>query len=279
MPDVVRWILSTASTLFVVILMVKAFSAWVRKDWGQMVAALVGCALVSAFIWAGDAVVRAVSGVLGDAAPRRERPKDVSGKETPGLDIPWHAVLTVVGALLALLAVVVAVVGLERLHRRRRRERRRLDDLTARHDAVREAYGAFESNMLENLDRLALADVTVPQTARLIDALDAARDARMAARAGALTEFRRSVTALELAWAEADHYARKTGAGYLPENERRNIEQARLALALALDDAGNPHERRLAYERAVGLIEQVIPVPRHAVAVLEGQTRLALGKP
>ncbi|WP_329020528.1 hypothetical protein [Streptomyces sp. NBC_01601] len=181
-------------------------------------------------------------------------------------------------ALAAAAALLLAARAITAAARRCRARTIRRQELEARHDAVQDSYGDFHVNLLDNLDRIALADVSVPHTARLIDALDVARDARIPTAPESLEEYRKSVTALELAWKAADHHARAKGADYLPEDDRRSIMQAQAALAIALDEHGYPAQRQLALRSALRLIETVIPVPRAAIASLEATTRLTLDR-
>ncbi|MFK0294797.1 hypothetical protein ACIQU6_30595 [Streptomyces sp. NPDC090442] len=201
--------------------------------------------------------------------------------------VPWGTVLLGLVALIGVFAVVVGVsAGTSAVRRRRKRRhsqatRRRA--VEARHDAVREEYGAFQSDILAVLERPALADVTVPTTARLIHALAAADDARAADRttdegAGA---YQRAVTELEMAWTSAAEHARKTGLRTLPPRERKAIEQARKLLSTALADGGTEHERRHAYEHARKLLDEAttVTIPRQATAALEATARPSLSKP
>ncbi|GAA3086901.1 hypothetical protein GCM10020000_87020 [Streptomyces olivoverticillatus] len=115
----------------------------------------------------------------GQENPAQKPPhtSDARGFDT----IPWDTVLLVASIIAGTAVMLLAAWGVAdgiRDHRRHAAQAsKRLADLEARHDAVRDAYGEFETNLLDNLDRLALAYVTVPQTADFIDALDAARDA------------------------------------------------------------------------------------------------------
>ncbi|MFE7485050.1 hypothetical protein [Streptomyces sp. NPDC057552] len=295
MSTTASWLLSVAGTGMCMFLAAQAFRFWIAQDWPRVCSALVGCLIVTTMVWSPTLPLELAAKIR---SALRENPDASEGPQhdAPSGDSPGHAggpswdtLATVIGvaaaALALLLAVVALAAGLRRRRERNRRQARRADelarrrhDLEARHDAIRDAYGDFEMNLLDNLHRLALADVNVAQTARLIDALDAARDARIDTAPDALDTYRKSVTALELAWKSADHHARAAGAGYLPPAERRNIEQAQAALAVALDERGYAPQRQLALRRALTLIETVIPVPREAIAALESSTRLALAR-
>ncbi|MDX3694872.1 hypothetical protein PV726_31965 [Streptomyces europaeiscabiei] len=196
--------------------------------------------------------------------------------------LPWVPIAMWAG--IAVLAVLV-VLTLGRLlreiraHRRQAAEQaRRRAHLESSHEAVLDAYAEIQINLLDHLDRIALTDVTVRPTADLIHALDIARDARIPTGVQGLDAYREAVTNLELAWKIADRHARATGADYLSEPQRRKVRHARAALALASDPRGHGPQRHLALQRAVHLLEHIVPVPREVVASLEARTRPVLAK-
>ncbi|MEU4080367.1 hypothetical protein [Streptomyces venezuelae] len=284
------WLLSLAGSGMCLFLAVQAFRFWIARDWPRVCTTLAAVLVVTAVVWrptlplelAGKLRTSPRKDLNAGPGPQQHAPTSADG-------LPWGTIAIVLGVTAAALALLLTALALAAAARRRRERSRqqarhadelarRRTDLEARHDAVRDAYGDFEMNLLDNLHRLALADVNVAQTARLIDALDAARDARIGTTHDALDAYRKAVTALELAWKSADHHARTTGAGYLPPSERRNIEQAQAALAVALDERGYTPQRQLALRRALTLIESVIPVPQKAIAALESSTRPALAK-
>ncbi|MER6845821.1 hypothetical protein [Streptomyces platensis] len=203
-----------------------------------------------------------------------------------GPALPWGTILIALAAVVGVVIVVAGVAAGTSAVRRRRKRRRtqteRRRAVEARHDAAREEFGAFQSDILAVLDRPALADVTVPQTARLIHALAEADDARAADRSteeGAAA-YQRAVTELEIASQAAGEHARRVGLGTLAPGERKAIEQARKLLAGALSDGATEHERRLAYEHARRLLDDAtsVCIPQQATAALEGAARAALTK-
>ncbi|TLQ39295.1 hypothetical protein [Streptomyces marianii] len=286
MSTTASWLLSVAGTGMCLFLAAHAFRAWTAQDWPRVCSTLVAVVVVSTVVWRPTLPLELAATLRKDleAEPGPQQHEPTSA-DSP----PWGTLAIALGVVAAAVALLLAILTLAAAARRRRERgrqqarraaelTRRRTDLEARHDAIRDAYGDFEMNLLDNLHRLALADVNVPQTARLIDALDAARDARICTAPDAHDTYRKAVTALELAWKSADHHARTAGAGYLPPAERRNIEQAQAALALALDERGYAPQRQLALRRALTLIESVIPVPQEAIAALESSTRPALTK-
>ncbi len=293
MSTTAAWILSLAGSGMCLFLAVQTVWFWITQNWPRMCSTLIGALIASTVVFRPTlplelaAKLRASLSNDLEADPRPTTP-DPTVTHGPGTDgPPWGTIALVLGITVAAIALLLGslalAAGLRRHRERARQQQRRADELARRrseveerHDAVRDALGDFQMNLLDNLHRLALADVNVPQTARLIDALDAARDARISTAPETLDTYRQAVTALELAWRSADHHARTTGASYLPRAERRNIEQAQAALAVARDERGYAPQRQLALRRALNLIESIIPVPPEAIAVLETSTRPAL---
>ncbi|MFI6529512.1 MULTISPECIES: hypothetical protein [Streptomyces] len=291
------WILTLIGNLMCLFLGVQAFRFWLAKDWPRACTALLGVMVLSTLVFnprlpvelAAKLRALVAKDLEAEPSPSEHGAGTSDGPQHTDSSPPWGTIAAVVGAIAAVVVLLLLAGALAAyLHRRRERAQahlrrtgelaQRRAELEARHDAVREAYGDFEMNLLDNLHRLALADVNVPQTARLIDALDAARDARISTAPEALDAYRKAITALDVAWKSADHHARTTGARYLPPAERRNIELAQAALAVALDERGYAPQRQIALRRALTLIESVIPVPKEAIAALEMNTRPALAK-
>jgi hypothetical protein len=163
--------------------------------------------------------------------------------------------------------------GMSRLFHHRATRRRRQHALEHAHDTVAAAYGAYLADVLQWLDRPTLDDVSVPQTAALVEALAAADDAR---RSEDIDRYQRAVTALSTAWKAADDHARKTGLRHLEPDERHSVELARKLLKTALDGSGSEHERRSAYTKARTLLDGILVVPPKAIEALEAKHRLAV---
>ncbi|URM89588.1 hypothetical protein LUW75_05845 [Streptomyces sp. MRC013] len=207
--------------------------------------------------------------------------------ETDGDLSAGAAVLLRAGAgVLACLPPVAAVAYRAKAVRRRRRartadrEHRRVagEAVRARHDRVRERYGAYLSDVFAVLDHPAMTDVRVPTTESLVRALAAADDAAAAAGTGhaGLSAYREAVAAAEIAFEKAQRYAHEVGTGLLPARERDTVALARKLLTTALDGGGTPEERRSAYRRARSLLDGVVPMPPRTSAALDGRLRRAL---
>lgn len=287
------WTYAVASNLILLFCAVLIFRAWLTRDWPKLLPPVIGGSFAAMLVYRPtlipDLMNKLTDAFVGDVAPESKAPASKTPAPASNSDpitVPWATIgLVAGGVIMTVIALAVVTTAVGRHRERASAERRRADDhtrrrneLEQRHDAIRDAHGDFELNLLDNLDRLALADVTVPQTERLIDALDAARDARISTAREALDTYRQAVTALELAWKSADHFARSRGARYLPVGERRNIAKAQQALAIALDERGYAPQRQDALRRALKLIGDIIPIPKKAIASLEAGTRLALTK-
>ncbi|MFF8786829.1 hypothetical protein [Streptomyces sp. NPDC015125] len=270
-----RFIINVITDILLITLVVRAFGMRAKQEWGQLTASLFGCAVLAGCVCFPqpmlDIAKRLLETLVGHtdghtAAPHPSpHPQHPDHSTTPtAVHLPWETLTACAVTVAVLAALTITARSLQRYTRRRARERTRRAETEGRHDRVLDAYAAFTTDVLAVLDRPALADVTVPETERLIRSLDAAREARIDRSDG----YRSSVQELELAWKAADRHARKQGTALLPPNERRAVQQARRLLTTALGISGNAHERHLAYRRAMRLIEPIVDVPSAAVAAL-----------
>jgi hypothetical protein len=185
----------------------------------------------------------------------------------------------VAGVMLGGVALAGGGAAAVAYRRRRRSTAEWIATLSARFDAVREEYGGYQSDLLAVLDRPALADSSVPQTAAFITAYGVAQDTERVVRrtrsAQTVATFEAAVRNLETAWRIAREYAARAGTDAIPASERSKVTRAVDALRLALADGGNPAERQAGYRLAIRLIEQVVNVPWCAIAAVESDQRLA----
>ncbi|MEJ8654811.1 hypothetical protein WKI65_43935 [Streptomyces sp. MS1.AVA.3] len=264
MDNAIRFILLIVGNFLMASLAARAFAMYARQQWGPLAGLILAVPVIAGLVWSPHLVAEAFNivtdsmrtphGSGGDASTSGTPPQSDRGMQQ--FDAPWSLV---VSAALLLGAFMVLIVSIRRVRIRRARAGRDRAALEARHDAILEAYGEVQMNLLENLDRLALADVTVPHTEALVDALTAARDARAATDYRDLEEYHKAVTALSRAWCTADQFARQVSTSFLPRTAREQVGQARSVVATARAGDRTPRERRLASKRAIGLIETVFP--------------------
>ncbi|GLF98199.1 hypothetical protein [Streptomyces yaizuensis] len=276
MHEQTRWLLTLLASMALLLSTVGATSSWTRRERDSATSMLLGGALLSTVVFFPHLVTGLMDNLTGsfpehtdESADNDEQPTEDPGT-TPAI-IPWRPVATAAGAVLTLATALAILHSLRRRHQRQVKEHLRRTGLAARHDKILDAYADFATDILAVLDRPALADVTAPGTVRLLNALDAARDARTDPR----SDYGAAVRELELAWKTADRSARKHGTGSLPSAEQRAVGPARLPLATAFDEGGDQNERRHAHHRAMRLIEHIADVPEEAAGELTGTTRLS----
>ncbi|MEU9254513.1 hypothetical protein AB0D66_22015 [Streptomyces sp. NPDC048270] len=273
MGDTMSWLVRMAGMAGLAALLGAVFVAWARREFGRAITLLVFAFAGSVAMYAGPDLAAAIAG-----DPARSEGGTVGEGDASGF--PFWVLWAVLGVA-ATAGVVGTVAGFLVRRRRRRADSRgraaadlaRRHALETDHDKVREAYGEYASDVLEFLDRPALANVTDSRTVAFLHAMDAAADAR---RGVDLDAYRQAVSSLKTAWQAADEHARKSGTRHLPEAERAAIAKARALLELALDGRGGDYERQAAYAKARALLDGVVTIPRQAVAHLEARHRLTL---
>jgi hypothetical protein len=252
-----------------------AAMAMMRREVGRAIALMAFGSVLALITYLGPDLFAG----LPDKSPQ---PAKGPARNDDGSAFPFWVLWGALGLAVAggALAAVAAPVRRRRRRKAAQREwaaadlsRRRA--IEADHNAVREAYGQYVSDVLAFLDRPTLDNVTVPTTARFHHAMDAAEDAR---RGEDLTAYREAVSILKTAWRAADEHARKAGVRHLPKQERAAISKARALLERALDGAGGEHERHAAYVKARRLLDGILVIPRQAAAELESRHRLTLTK-
>ncbi|MEQ3554788.1 hypothetical protein WIS52_30360 [Pseudonocardia nematodicida] len=164
---------------------------------------------------------------------------------------------------------------------RYRRERAEEAWRRARSDfaQVRAAYAAHEIDPSEVLRRPALSDVSVPSTARFVDAFAAAQalDTDDFPGEHTATSYVRAAEQARRSWEAATEAADRIRlAGFSPE-ERRTVERVLKLLTTARDSDSEP-ERLAAYSRARTELSRldragVIHLPRPARAELDARAR------
>ncbi|WP_232662384.1 hypothetical protein [Pseudonocardia sp. TRM90224] len=147
---------------------------------------------------------------------------------------------------------------------------------------LRGEYAAYECDTMEVLRLPALADVSVPSTARFVDAFAEAQaletDAFPPGQHAA--QFVAAVDKAERAWRAARDAADRIRLSNLSPAERATVERVIKLLTTARDSDNDP-ERLAAYARArseLAKLDQagVIPIPRPAKAALDAAAQTAL---
>lgn len=144
---------------------------------------------------------------------------------------------------------------------------------------LRQSYAEYECDPLAVLRLPALADVTVPSTARFIEAFAEAQaldtDAPPPPGHGAL--YIAAVDRARRAWTAAREAAERIQASNLPEKERATIERV-IRLLTTARDSDNDAERLVAYAKAHNELVRLektgrFHLPRPAKAVLDTASR------
>jgi hypothetical protein len=151
-----------------------------------------------------------------------------------------------------------------------------------RFDALRSAYAAYECDPMAVLRLPALADVSVPSTARFVDAFAEAQALDTDAFPGGThaPAFVAAVDRAERAWHAARQAAERIRLSGLSPVERSTVERV-IKLLTTARDSDNDAERIAAYSRARSELAKldkagVIHVPLPATAALDAASRGAL---
>jgi hypothetical protein len=151
-----------------------------------------------------------------------------------------------------------------------------------RFDALRGEYAGFECDPLAVLRLPALADVTVPATARFVDAFAEAQalDTDGVPPVGHAAKFRLAVDRACRSWQAARDAADRIRLAGLSPAERSSVQRVIKLLTMA-NASGNDAERLAAYAKARAELAKLeragrIHLPRQAVAALEASARAGL---
>jgi hypothetical protein len=145
--------------------------------------------------------------------------------------------------------------------------------------ALRSEYAAYECDALAVLRLPALADVTVPSTARFVEAFAEAQ-ALDVDNPPQQPHRDRYIAAVELAWScwrAAREAAERLRLSHLPADERSTIERV-VRLLTAARDTDNDAERLVAYTKARSELARLersghIRIPKPAQAALDNAYR------
>jgi hypothetical protein len=151
-----------------------------------------------------------------------------------------------------------------------------------RFDALRGEYAGYECDPLAVLQLPALADVTVPATARFVDAFAEAQalDTDAVPPVGHAAKFRLAVDRACRSWQAARDAADRIRLAGLSPEERSSVQRVIKLLTMA-KASGNDAERLAAYAKArteLARLERAgrIHLPRAAIAALDASARTGL---
>lgn len=198
--------------------------------------------------------------------------------------------------LLVLAAFVAAIWVGRRELTKRRAEQQRLAKVRAgaegRWAKLKERHRALEAKVLHaetDWDMLfsypALTDVSVPTTAAMFRAMNAATaaevsmpDVNLERATTAWHPYAQAVDDFALAWEAASLHAKKLGQAGIPKEERKKVAEIRTLLAMAENSGSSDLERRHAYARAQRLMDELTSyhLPAKALAQVEAASRQML---
>lgn len=149
-------------------------------------------------------------------------------------------------------------------------------------DQLRSEYSAHECDPMRILRRPALSDVSVPSTARFVDAFAEAQSLDTDAYPGAPHDaaYAAAVAKAWRAWQAAQDAADRIRLSSVPPQERGSVERVLKLLTTARDSDSEP-ERLAAYARARSELDRldragIVHLPRTARAALDEASRGAL---
>ncbi len=224
--------------------------------------------------------------------PPQESAPSIALPKIENADSIW-IILGIVVVSTALIAVIYFAVTRVLAHRKA------LAEESARRAEATEWWERYVAEKRELLQRIvffetdwdtlfslpALADATVPETAKMFESVRALSEISEKMPRGVKSTdsipslaFPAAVRALRDAIEVAKKTARKIGMSSIPMAERRLISEIQTALALAQNDGASETERALAYRRVNSLISQLtsVTIPDRALLELESEARKAI---
>ena len=224
--------------------------------------------------------------------PTGQQPEPISLPRFEHLETLWLIPLVLIVLFLSYLLVkkLVRDVRKAKIAKAARMARQaRLEEkwktITDRHRELLKNYLDAETDWDMLFNYPALTDLSVPTTAAMVRAMQAAADADDH-RPENLDEdtdlstmaYPKAVAAFGVAWDAALRHARKLGQSGIPAEERKQIRQIRDLLAIAEDTGATENERQMAYGQALSLIKKLrtVALPTKAMARIEGSRRLML---
>lgn len=150
-------------------------------------------------------------------------------------------------------------------------------EISSRHDELDAEYLSYQKELSLVAKYPLMTDLAVPLTKKAVRAMTEARNQKpsLAPEAmEAVDKYREVVTSFELALRAAISNAKREGLKNFSQQEQDDLTQVQDLLRMAEDKAGNPNERRSAYERAVKTLQKILgEVPQEALLEIESRAK------
>jgi hypothetical protein len=143
-------------------------------------------------------------------------------------------------------------------------------------------YGNYQTDILEAWQFPVIGDISQPETARFLDALDRANQADRPSppsRDSAVQSFTAAVAVAAQAWEQLERVARHVGTRRIPEQYAEPVNQAIKLLQKGLNAASTDAERYLFVQRAIQQAQSAIDhgylsvPPKNILALQPAHTR------
>lgn len=208
----------------------------------------------------------------------------------PSSPPPWDWIgFIAVAILVAVVMTIILIVAIRRARAAHAARVRRLetrakysaywDSLVAREKTLGERLLSYEDDLVLALKLPVMRNLAEPTTRAAVQAMSNAEGYRTTHAPDPDqnpidSAYGKAVAEFENALDVAETYARKIGQEHYDDAERRKAQRAMDLLKIALNSNGYPEERRNAYKRVLGIMEELaIPVTPRAL----GQIEAAMG--
>lgn len=132
--------------------------------------------------------------------------------------------------------------------------------------SIENDYNVYTTDIVKLIQYPAMVDASVPETRKFLVSL---RNAQRVLKHDNFELLEKVSTELDHAFVEAENNAFVLAATFLNESKKTSLKRAGGALAIALDEKANEHERRAGYKSVLKSLEGVLPVSEKAVTVLK----------
>lgn len=157
-----------------------------------------------------------------------------------------------------------------------RRTQKRREAAQRRAEEVTHSYAQYLCDAVAVVRRPTLNDLGVPQTREFVQLYNDLQACGWESPEVDLAELERLVSQTEVAWQAAQQHATRIGCSDFSIEEQKRLRQAEQLLTLALSGGGTSHERKLAYERALVLLQGLVVLHEKAILELTSKAGLAI---